>query len=53
MGILDKDLREIIYIYVFLNVYIWGHADKSSLDVHFINQMAMSYLHLPYKNICA
>lgn len=53
MGILDENLKGFKKTEVFLNVYIWGHVVKSSLDAGFINQMVTSYLHFPYKTICA
>jgi len=53
LAILDENLKVLKKKKVFLNAYIWGHAIKSSLDVCFINQMVMSYLHFSYKTICA
>lgn len=53
MGILDENLKKKAFLKkVFLNLYIWGHVVKSSVDACFINQMVMSYLHFPYKTIC-
>lgn len=53
MGILDENLKKKAFFKkVFLNLYIWGHVVKSSVDACFINQMVMSYLHFPYKTIC-